>query len=178
MLLVGELLFAVNRLLHRQRDEADVFASVRQRICEEISDCDGPERARRRFDELLSSVLEAWDRSDERTHPLVQRAGAYVEANHQSRIYLADIATHLGVSPNYLSRLFRRETGMTLTSFVQRVRLARARRLLADDERRISEIAYLVGYQNYRDFYRNFVKYEHASPREMRRRLLAGRRTS
>ena len=41
-------------------------------------------------------------------------------------------------------------------------------RLLADDSRSIAEIAYRVGYQNYRDFYRNFVKYEKASPRRAR----------
>ena len=43
--------------------------------------------------------------------------------------------------------------------------------LLARGGHRISEIAYLVGYQNYRDFYRNFVKYEKASPREVQRQL-------
>ena len=32
-------------------------------------------------------------------------------------------------------------------------------------------IAFVVGYQTYRDFYRNFVKYERASPRQARRRL-------
>jgi AraC-like DNA-binding protein len=43
--------------------------------------------------------------------------------------------------------------------------------LLAVGGRSISEIAYLVGYQNYRDFYRNFVKYERASPRQARRSI-------
>jgi AraC-like DNA-binding protein len=43
--------------------------------------------------------------------------------------------------------------------------------LLAGGGRSISEIAYMVGYQNYRDFYRNFVKYERASPRQARRSM-------
>ena len=51
------------------------------------------------------------------------------------------------------------------------MRLDHARLLLAIGGRSISEIAYLVGYQNYRDFYRNFVKYERASPRQARRKL-------
>ena len=81
------------------------------------------------------------------------------------------MAAILHVSPNYLSRLFRRETGLTLTAFVHRVRLDHAVALLGESNRSISEIAYRVGYQNYRDFYRNFVKVEQASPREVRRRL-------
>jgi AraC-like DNA-binding protein len=60
---------------------------------------------------------------------------------------------------------------MTLTSYIQRVRIGHARRLLADGRESISEIAYRVGYRNYRDFYRNFVKQENASPREVRARL-------
>ena len=43
--------------------------------------------------------------------------------------------------------------------------------LLCHGETRLSEIAYRVGYQNYRDFYRNFVKYESSAPRAVRRRL-------
>jgi YesN/AraC family two-component response regulator len=86
------------------------------------------------------------------------------------------VAQALAVSPNYLSRLIRRETGMTLTAHIQRTRLRRAKQLLAEEGRSISEIAYQVGYQNYRDFYRNFVKYEDTSPRQMRRRLSAERR--
>ena len=60
---------------------------------------------------------------------------------------------------------------MTLTAYIQRVRLRHAKQLLAEGGRSISEIAYLVGYQNYRDFYRNFVKYKNASPRQIQRRL-------
>ena len=77
----------------------------------------------------------------------------------------------LHVSPNYLSRVFRREAGVTLTAQIHHARLEHARLLLAAGDRSISEIAYLVGYQNYRDFYRNFVKYERASPRQARRSM-------
>jgi AraC-like DNA-binding protein len=107
-------------------------------------------------------------------HPIVARARAHIASNYHGRLYLSSVAAALNVSPNYLSRLFRRETGTTLTAFIQRVRLEEAVRLLGDGGRRISEIAYLVGYQNYRDFYRNFVKYEKTSPRRMQRRLSKG----
>ena len=104
-------------------------------------------------------------------HPLIHRAQRHIDEQYASRIPLASIAKLLNVSPNYLSRLFRQECGMTLTAYVQRVRLEHARRLLVEGRQSISEIAYRVGYQTYRDFYRNFVKYEQASPRQLRRRL-------
>jgi AraC-like DNA-binding protein len=110
-------------------------------------------------------------RSAQRINPLVARARDLIEQSYTRRISLSSVAGSLAVSPNYLSRLFRAETGVTLTAYVQRARLDRAKQLLAESGRTISEIAYQVGYQNYRDFYRNFVKYESVSPRQMRRRL-------
>jgi AraC-like DNA-binding protein len=104
-------------------------------------------------------------------HPLVGQAKSLIDADYDRRISLSVIAERLNVSSNYLSRLFRREVGITLTAYVHRVRLGHAVLLLAEGGSSISEIAYRVGYQNYRDFYRNFVKYEKRSPRQMRRDL-------
>ena len=59
----------------------------------------------------------------------------------------------------------------TIWGDIQRVRIGHATRLLADARCSISEIAYRVGYRNYRDFYRNFVKHENASPRAVRERI-------
>ena len=50
--------------------------------------------------------------------------------------------------------------------------------LLAEEGRSCAEIAYEVGYQNYRDFYRNLVKYERVSPRRLRQRLRDASRTA
>lgn len=106
-------------------------------------------------------------------HPAVRGAIAHVRSHYARRIPLAALAAELHVSPSHLSRLFRRETGTTLTAFVQQVRLEHARRLLERDDATLAEIAYRVGFQNYRDFYRNWVKREKASPRAVRRRLRA-----
>jgi AraC-like DNA-binding protein len=48
-------------------------------------------------------------------------------------------------------------------------------RLLEFGRYSLSEIAYRVGYQNYRDFYRNFVKHVGSSPRDVRRRITQDR---
>ncbi len=104
-------------------------------------------------------------------HPLAERACSYIDGNYHRRLSLSHVAEQLAVSPSYLSRVFRRETGCTLTAYIQRVRIERSLVLLARGANGLAEIAYQVGYQNYRDFYRNFVKCEQASPREVRKRL-------
>lgn len=101
-------------------------------------------------------------------HPAVEKVKAFVRENYTKKIALSEIARAVGVSRNYLSHLFKRHCGVTVTEFIHRTRMGRAEKLLENGGRTVSEIAYMVGYQNYRDFHRNFVKYEKTSPKKYR----------
>jgi len=101
-------------------------------------------------------------------HPAVEQVKHFVRANFNHKIALAEIARAVGVSRNYLSHLFRRHCGVTVTEFIHRTRMKQAESLLLNGGMTVSEIAYLVGYQNYRDFHRNFVRYEKTSPKKFR----------
>lgn len=168
VLLLADVLQRVNRRLHRAT-EADAAGAVnRADLVARFAPLSSAESAREAFlselDKLLSELRPAGG-----VHPLVERAQGFIEENYHRRLSLSGIAKVLNVSPNYLSRIVRRETGSTVTARIHSVRLEHARLLLARGGRSISEIAYTVGYQNYRDFYRNFVKYERSSPRKARR---------
>jgi two-component system response regulator YesN len=175
VLLLLDLLQKVNRRIHRPATDDAAYQSHRAALIEEFATYDDPEDARSGFLAALERLLAPLSPEEKPSNPLIERAKGYIEQNYHRRLSLSSVAMLLHLSPNYLSRLFRRETGMTLTAYVHRVRLEHARLLLAEGERSISEIAYLVGYQNYRDFYRNFVKFENASPRQVQRRLSPGR---
>ena len=77
-------------------------------------------------------------RKRETSHPLVEKARTYIEENYHQRIFLSSVAAKLHISPNYLSRLFRRETGVTLTSYIQQRRMEHAMLLLGEGGRSIS----------------------------------------
>jgi AraC-like DNA-binding protein len=177
ILLLHDTVQEVHRRLERPDPGAgngpalERYREGRDRLIETFAAIDGLEPAHEAFLDAVDSMFRPWRGRRKDAHPIVRRARVFIRENYHERVSLSSVARHLNVSSNYLSRQFRRETGMTLTSFIQRVRLERARELLADKSRTISEIAYLVGYQNYRDFYRNFVKYENASPSQVQRRL-------
>ncbi len=103
--------------------------------------------------------------SGPRCHPTVARAKMFVQQNYMRKICLAHIAETVNMSRGYLSALFRNHCGVTLTEYIHRVRMREAERLLSSGEHSISQVGYAVGYQNYRDFHRNFVRYEKVSPR-------------
>ena len=168
--LLIDVLHRVNRRLHPAADDEKRYQEARLAIIRRFADADRAGDARPRFLELLDVLL---DRAGARRapHAQVARAIRHIEADYRRRISLSSVAQRLALSPAYLSRLFRRETGMTLTHYVQQVRLRHTMALLAEGERTCSEIAYAVGYQNYRDFHRNVVKFAGDSPRQIRRRL-------
>jgi AraC-like DNA-binding protein len=101
-------------------------------------------------------------------HPAVEQVKTFVRSNYTSKIALAEIARAVGVSRNYLSHLFKRHCGVTVTEYIHRTRMTEAEKLLLNGRRTVSEIAFTVGYQNYRDFHRNFVKYRRTSPKKFR----------
>lgn len=169
--LLLDVLQKLNRRVHRGRERQAEYQTTRVRLIERFTRTSTSEPARRAFRQELQRLTATDSRPPSRSHRLASKAKKFIESNYAQRTSLSTVAAHLHVSSNYLSRVFRRETGLTLTSYIQRVRINHARRLLAEGRESISEIAYHVGYRNYRDFYRNFVKHENASPREVRERL-------
>ena len=168
--LLLDVLQRINRRLHRPPDGDEACQANRAALIAQFSGIDSSRLAREEFLVTLDRLLAVLE-TPSGYHPLVEKAQTYIDENYQRRLSLSGVARALHVSPNYLSRVIRRATGMTLTAQIHRARLEHARLLLAAEGRSISEIAYMVGYQNYRDFYRNFVKYERATPRQARRSM-------
>lgn len=84
---------------------------------------------------------------------------------------VAELAERVGCSPNYLSWLFRRETGETLKGYINRTRMDHARSLLLTTTRSIGEIAWMCGFKDAAYFARLFERYCGDKPYEYRLRL-------
>ena len=172
--LLLDVLQRVNHRVHGTPQDADAYQDRRVALIQEFAQLESAQRARDAFLPALNRLLVDLRRSAAQPRSLVERARHHIDRHYHERICLSSVARKLNVSSNHLSRAFRKQTGATLTSYIQRLRLEHARLLLAEDRHSISEIAYIVGYQHYRDFYRNFVKHENAAPREVRRRIAGG----
>ena len=83
-------------------------------------------------------------------------------------VSLKSIAEHVHLSPSYVSRVFHRETGETVTAYLNRVRVSEAKRLLRITNMRVSEVCYEVGYQSLSHFTRMFKRVTGLSPRAFR----------
>ena len=87
---------------------------------------------------------------------IIQDAIACIEAGYQEKISLSVIAEKLSVSPSYLSRIFRKETGTTLVNYINLTRMERAKELMNQGRLSLNEVAGAVGIYNYNYFYMLF----------------------
>lgn len=105
------------------------------------------------------------------SHPEIRAAVEYMETNYKKDLSLPEIAAFTGLSDNYLSNLFKKETGEGITSYLNRIRIRHAEELLRDPGIRVYEVAEAVGYKNASYFTTIFKKVTGQSVSEYRRKL-------
>jgi AraC-like DNA-binding protein/ligand-binding sensor protein len=103
--------------------------------------------------------------------PLVQKARAYIEQHKMEPLSLAAVAQASGASVFHFCKVFKKSTGLKFTDYVARIRLEDAKTQLLNPSRRISEIAYDVGFQSLTQFNRMFKRIFGQSPTEFRAHL-------
>lgn len=104
---------------------------------------------------------------------IVTQVQDYVDSYYSRRLSLEEIAQSVHFSPAYISSLFRKETGMTITDYIRKVRLSHALTMLEHSSSAVGEIAKTCGFFNISHFNRVFKKYTGNSPMELRKKMHA-----
>ncbi|OXM83572.1 response regulator transcription factor [Paenibacillus rigui] len=91
----------------------------------------------------------------------------YAHEHYAEEIGLEDLSKQLYLSRNYLNRMFKKATGETFTNYLIRVRMEKAKALLAEGKHMIYEIAEKVGYKNVAYFSSIFKKHYGMNPSEL-----------
>ena len=107
-------------------------------------------------------------RTEREAFPIV-RAKAFMMEHLCEPIKLEDIATEVSLSPSYFSALFKKESGETISDYLQRIRLEEAKKLLRATSLNLNEIAQRVGYTDAKHFSKMFRKQTGARPNEYRK---------
>ena len=159
--------------------DADIQHTLRQVCCETVNPgfcsdliIDGLGRA------LLGHVARyLWGRRHRPdTRPadvpekVIRQAKEYIEASLHLGLTTGMIARAVGLSRNHLMRQFKMVTGSTLHAYVEEMRTARAKALLAADALPIKEISFRVGFNSPSSFTAAFTRRTGVTPLDDRRR--------
>lgn len=118
----------------------------------------------------LSSVSNQLAIRQNNAEPVfIARARKYIEENITEELPLSRVAQAVHTSSFYFCKMFKKVTGLNFTHYVSRVRVEKAKTLLANPNLRISEIAFDVGFQSLTHFNRVFRNITGVSPTQFRR---------
>lgn len=119
--------------------------------------------------QLTAAVSPSASRAEKGRARLVNQTKEFLLKNHHRELHLAEVADHLTVTPEHLSRLFKQETGQTVFQYLQHLRLEKAKTLLLSSDHSVNEIARQTGFSSASLFSRSFRLYAGASPLKYRR---------
>ncbi len=115
------------------------------------------------LESMLARPVEARRESN------LQRAVTFIHEHLGDSFRLADAARAGGFSPHYLSRLFKQREHVTFERYVQRLRVERAKQLLARTKLDLGTVGRLCGFASTSYFHRVFRQIAGATPRRHRR---------
>lgn len=102
-------------------------------------------------------------------HLLVERCENLIFSRLHEKITVKELADVLSVNPDYLSRLFHEQRGITIVEYIQREKVNLARNLLVYSEYSLDEIAYYLGFSSQSHFGKVFKRITQISPGNYRR---------
>ena len=98
---------------------------------------------------------------------IITKAKSYIDDNYMDEdLSLRTVADEVGLSPSYLSAVFKRETKQNFSDYLTSVRICHAKELLCCTSKLIYEVAYAVGFRDYRYFGQIFKKQTGQTPRQ------------
>ena len=99
----------------------------------------------------------------------------YIDFHYMEPLNLETLATRFSVNKNYLSSRFHRETGMTVTDYINQTRVNRATGLLRNTSRSVQQIAEQCGFADANYFTRTYKKIQGLTPNEYRKSIQPNR---
>ena len=118
------------------------------------------------FADLFQEIIRLRDSTSDSKTRLIKAARDYLDVNYmREALSLGEVASHIGITSNYLSALFSKETGETFSEYLNRIRIRAAARLLKNSGLTINEIASQTGYSDPVYFSKVFKRLMGMSPR-------------
>ncbi|MCI3926980.1 AraC family transcriptional regulator [Paenibacillus sp. TRM 82003] len=128
---------------------------------------------RRLCEAVVQAIASVKERNGQRSMQIIDRVKSYISEHLDGDLSLNAVSEHVGLSPAYVSKLFKSTTGENFVEYVTNARVAKARELIQTTEENIEQIALKVGYYNPAYFTKKFKETFGMTPSDLRMKLQA-----
>ena len=122
---------------------------------------------KRLFIEILKCTKESNFISGQNIY--IKKAISYIQANYNQNLSVKKIADYLGISEPYLQKMFRNNLNVSICTFINQTRIAKAKNLIANTNFPIKKIAKDIGYNSIQSFIDNFKNVVGCTPTEFKK---------
>ena len=159
-------------LQHRNKVHPYYLNSVSKEMAMDINNTETADDIRNVSKKFIKKYcLLAKNHSLHQYSEVVHKSISYIEIHYADELSLSILASNLHVTKNYLSAVFKKQLGKTVTEFIHEVRTDKAIFLLNSTKLPINDISIVCGYEDSNYFCRVFKRRYKISPRQYRNNL-------
>ncbi|WP_044482107.1 response regulator transcription factor [Paenibacillus antibioticophila] len=114
------------------------------------------------------NIMRNFDKTNANRSNPVERTKNYIQLHLSEEISMEHIANNVYLNADYLTRIFKKEVGVSISRYIINKKMEVAKELLIHTDKSIGDVAMLVGYYNYSSFNRIFTKEIGTSPQEFK----------
>lgn len=170
---IQEMIFVLSRTVLRDLEDLKLISYLRNKYNKKISlvNSDGD-----LWDVLFEFSKECIDknrafwRKDKGN--LIENINEYIKKYYKENINLNSISDVFFISPNYLSSIFNERNKVSITEYINLLRIEESKKYLLDRSMSISDICKKVGFNNSSYFSQIFKKFNSITPNEYRKNML------
>lgn len=160
---INDITLLINNITRNVKQYLDIsFEKILQQECSEIKEClqlIESERNELHY-KINSRVINC--------RIEIKKVIEYINNNLGKKLALESLAKIVNMNESYLSRIFKDELGMTISDYIKKTRLEKAKELLKENDMRVKDVAITIGIQDQLYFSRLFTKFFNITPSEYR----------
>lgn len=144
-----ELLILVSRATIHAGSDSEKTLALSRGYLKDISSIQSIDELCLWFTQVVSTLMEGvFDFAHLRHSDVIYKVVHYMREHYAEKISLQDTAKIVYLSPTYLSRIFKQETGISFNKYLNNIRVEKSKVLLLSNEVRLADIAPMVGFED------------------------------
>ncbi len=158
-----------SKLLNNYGINSTNIISDSENLYESLMNCQSITNLAAIVERIIQSTASSLSSVSTQSNCVIKKVLSYIEENYNNPIKLDTLADFAHINSSYLSRLFKKETGSTITETITKLRIKKAKELLLSQGNKTYEIAAMVGFDDPAYFSYVFKKYTSLSPNQYRK---------